>query len=102
MQVGYKSEAELQQEEKLTVLADKSSSSNKYVVWHIEGGLGKNVAATALISAVQSKYKDRKLILVVSYPEMKWYMAWPESNLEIGGKTPKASAVKKNIKFKLR
>lgn len=70
MQVGYKTEAELQQEEKLTVLADKSSSSNKYVVWHIEGGLGKNVAATALISAVQSKYKDRKLVLVVSYPEV--------------------------------
>lgn len=70
MQVGYKTEEELQKEEKLTVLADKSSSSNKYVVWHIEGGLGKNVAATALISAVQSKYKDRKLVLVVSYPEV--------------------------------
>ena len=29
------------------------------------------------------------------YPDMKWYMACPEFNLEIGGKTPKASAVKK-------
>lgn len=70
MEVGYKTETDLQKEEKLTVLADKSNNSNKYVVWHIEGGLGKNVAATALISAVQSKYKDRKLVLVVSYPEV--------------------------------
>jgi hypothetical protein len=67
MNVGYKTETE---EEKLAVLEDKSNNSNKYVVWHIEGGLGKNVAATALISSVKEKYKDRKLILVVSYPEI--------------------------------
>ena len=66
MNVGYKTESE----EKLAVLEDKSNNSNKYVVWHIEGGLGKNVAATALISSVKNKYKDRKLILVVSYPEI--------------------------------
>jgi len=51
-------------------LEDKSNNSTKYVVWHIEGGLGKNVAATALISSVKKKYSDRKLILVVSYPEV--------------------------------
>lgn len=70
MNVGYKTESDLLKEEKLAVLEDKSNSSNKYVVWHIEGGLGKNIAATALISAVKQKYKDRKLILVVSYPEV--------------------------------
>ena len=70
MQVGYKTESDLIKEEKVAVLEDKSNNSSKYVVWHIEGGLGKNVAATALISAVKQKYKDRKLILVVSYPEV--------------------------------
>ena len=70
MNVGYKTETDLLKEEKLAVLEDKSNNSTKYVVWHIEGGLGKNVAATSLISAVKQQYKDRKLILVVSYPEV--------------------------------
>ena len=70
MNVGYKTETDLLKEEKLAVLEDKSNNSTKYIVWHIEGGLGKNIAATSLISAVKQKYKDRKLILVVSYPEV--------------------------------
>ncbi len=66
MNVGYKTETE----EKLTVLEDRSIDSNKYVVWHIEGGLGKNIAATSLIKDVKERYHDRKLIMVVSYPEI--------------------------------
>ncbi len=42
----------------------------RYIVWHIEGGLGKNVAATALIESLQNKYTDRKIIIVASYPEV--------------------------------
>lgn len=42
----------------------------KYIVWHIEGGLGKNVAATSLITSLQAKYNDRKIIIVASYPEV--------------------------------
>jgi len=42
----------------------------KYLIWHVQGGLGKNVAATALISDLKSKYPDRKLIMVVSWPEV--------------------------------
>lgn len=70
MNVGYKTESELLKEEKFAVLEDKSNSSTKYVVWHIEGGLGKNIAATAIINNVKRKYSDRKLIMVVSYPEV--------------------------------
>lgn len=70
MNVGYKTETDSLKEEKLAVLEDKSNNSTKYVVWHIEGGLGKNVAATALISSVKKQHPDRKLILVVSYPEV--------------------------------
>lgn len=65
MQVGYKSD-----KGELTVLQDTSNKNTKYLVWHIEGGLGKNVAATALISSVKKRYHDRKLIMVVSYPEV--------------------------------
>lgn len=70
MNVGYKTSVDELKEDKLVVLVDKTSSSDKYVVWHIEGGLGKNIAATALISSMKSKYSDRKLVLVVSYPEV--------------------------------
>lgn len=43
---------------------------DRYIVWHIEGGLGKNVAATALIESLQNKYSDRKIIIVASYPDV--------------------------------
>lgn len=48
----------------------KSDRAEKYLVWHIEGGLGKNIAATALCESIKKEYPDRKLILVVSYPEV--------------------------------
>jgi hypothetical protein len=70
MNVGYQTDIDLKNKEKVTILEDTSSNSQKFLVWHIEGGLGKNIAATALISPLKEKYKDRKLILVVSYPEV--------------------------------
>jgi len=42
---------------------------DKYVVLHIEGGIGKNVIATAVIRAIQKKYKNRKIIVLTAYPE---------------------------------
>ena len=44
-------------------------NNEKYIIWHIQGGLGKNIAATALCNDLKQQYKDRKLIMVVSYPE---------------------------------
>lgn len=43
---------------------------DKYIVWHIEGGLGKNVAATALLKSLKDRYEDRKIIISASYPEV--------------------------------
>ena len=48
----------------------KSKKQKKYIVWHIQGGLGKNVAATALIPDLKKTYPGRKLIMVVSWPEV--------------------------------
>tara|TARA_R100001129_G_scaffold141943_1_gene103147 strand:- start:214 stop:1092 length:879 start_codon:yes stop_codon:yes gene_type:complete len=42
----------------------------KYFVWHIQGGLGKNVAATSLCEDIKRTNPDRKLIMVVSWPEV--------------------------------
>jgi len=42
----------------------------KYLVWHIEGGLGKNIAATSLLNSLKEKYNHRKIVVVASYPEI--------------------------------
>ena len=42
----------------------------KYIVWHIEGGLGKNVAATSLMKTLKERHPNRKLIVVATYPEI--------------------------------
>ena len=42
----------------------------KFLVWHIQGGLGKNVAATGLPKTIKEVYSDRQLIMVVSSPEV--------------------------------
>ena len=42
----------------------------KYVIFHVEGGLGKNIAATAVFPSIKQKYPDRKLIVVCSWPEV--------------------------------
>lgn len=47
-----------------------SLSKEKYFIWHIQGGLGKNIAGTALIKTIKETYPDRKLIMVTSWPEV--------------------------------
>jgi len=36
----------------------------KYIVFHIEGGIGKNIMATAVVKAIKKKYPDREIIVV--------------------------------------
>lgn len=65
----YNPEKNKQEESKESVLEFKSNATDKYFIWHIQGGLGKNIAATALCKDVKEAYPDRKFIMVVSYPE---------------------------------
>lgn len=43
---------------------------DRYIVLQIEGGIGKNVMATAVARAISNKHADRKLLVVTSYPEI--------------------------------
>jgi hypothetical protein len=43
---------------------------DKYVIFHIDGGCGKNIAATAVIKSIKAHYPDRKLIVVSAWPEV--------------------------------
>jgi hypothetical protein len=42
----------------------------KYSIFHIEGGLGKHIAATAVAKAIKNNHPDRKLIVVCAYPQV--------------------------------
>jgi len=42
----------------------------KYSIFHVEGGLGKHVAATAVARSIKKKYPERDLIVVCAYPEL--------------------------------
>ena len=42
----------------------------KYFIWHIQGGLGKNIASSALVKTIKETYPDRKLIVISSWPEI--------------------------------
>lgn len=43
---------------------------NQYVIFHIDGGIGKNIAATSVVKSIKAAYPDRKLIVVTAYPEV--------------------------------
>jgi hypothetical protein len=42
----------------------------QYSLFHIEGGLGKHIAATAVARAIKSNHPNRELIVVCAYPEI--------------------------------
>lgn len=48
----------------------KPTIGEKYFIWHIQGGLGKNIAGSALVKTIKTKHPDRKLIMVTSWPEV--------------------------------
>lgn len=45
-------------------------TKDQFIVFHIEGGLGKHIAATAVLEGIQDKYPERKIIVVCGYPEV--------------------------------
>lgn len=42
----------------------------KYSIFHVQGGIGKHVAATAVAKAIKNNHPDRKLIVVCAYTEI--------------------------------
>ena len=47
-----------------------TNQNEKYSIFHIEGGLGKHVASTAVARSIKRNHPDRKLIIVCAYPEI--------------------------------
>jgi len=59
----------------------------KYFIWHIQGGLGKNIAGTSLVKTIKETFPDRKLIMVTSWTEV--YLSNPNvDRVYVLGQTP--------------
>jgi ADP-heptose:LPS heptosyltransferase len=44
--------------------------SNKYIVFHIDGGAGKSVLATAVCESLKIAYPERKIVIITGWPEV--------------------------------
>ena len=41
-----------------------------YSIFHVQGGIGKHVASTAVAKVIKNNYPERKLIIVCAYPDI--------------------------------
>jgi len=57
----------------------------KYSIFHIQGGLGKHVAATAVAKAIKNNHPDRQLIIVCAYPDVFLNLDYVDRVYKIGG-----------------
>jgi hypothetical protein len=58
--------------------------TNKYSIFHIEGGLGKHIAATAVAKCIKNNHPDRELIVVCAYPEIFLNLSFIDRVYRIG------------------
>jgi hypothetical protein len=43
---------------------------DKFLIFHIDGGCGKNIVATSVVKSIKAAYPEHKLIVVTGYPEV--------------------------------
>jgi hypothetical protein len=56
----------------------------KYSIFHLQGGIGKHVAATAIAKAIKNNHPDRKLIVVCAYPDLFINLPYVDRVYQIG------------------
>jgi hypothetical protein len=57
---------------------------SKYSIFHLQGGIGKHVAATAVAKAIKNNHPDRKLIVVCAYPDIFINLDFVDRVFQIG------------------
>lgn len=55
-----------------------------YSIFHLEGGLGKHVAATAVAQCIKNNHPTRELIVVCAYPELFLGLSFVDKVYRIG------------------
>jgi len=43
-----------------------------YSIFHVEGGIGKNILATAVVSSLKASDPERNIIVVTAWPQV-WF-----------------------------
>lgn len=61
--------------------------TKKYSIFHLQGGIGKHVAATAVAKAIKNNHPDRKLIVVCAYPDIFINLDFIERVYQLGSTT---------------
>lgn len=56
----------------------------KYSIFHLQGGIGKHIAATAVARAIKNNHPDRKLIVVCAYPDIFINLPYVERVFTLG------------------
>ncbi len=60
---------------------------DKYIIFHVEGGIGKNLMATAVATAIKKAHPDRKLIVTAPWGAV-WFNHPTIDRFYILGQTP--------------
>jgi hypothetical protein len=56
----------------------------KYSIFHVQGGIGKHVAATAVAKTIKNNHPDRKLIVVCAYPDIFINLPYVDRVFQLG------------------
>ena len=56
----------------------------KYSIFHLQGGIGKHIAATAVAKAIKNNHPDRKLIVVCAYSDIFINLSFVDRVFNIG------------------
>lgn len=59
--------------------------NKKYSIFHLQGGIGKHIAATAVARIIKNNHPDRKLIVVCAYPDLFINLDFVDRVYTIGG-----------------
>lgn len=58
--------------------------NQKYSIFHVQGGIGKHVASTAVAQCIKNNHPDRKLIVVCAWPEIYINLPFVDRVYQIG------------------
>lgn len=58
---------------------------SKYCIFHVQGGIGKHIAATAVAKAIKNNYPDRKLIVVCVWTDVFINLTFVDRVYPLGG-----------------
>lgn len=56
----------------------------KYSIFHLQGGIGKHIAAIAVAKAIKNNHPDRKLIIVCAYPDIFINLPFVDRVFQVG------------------